>query len=248
MIRMNLLKEILDVISKSQYFSEHDFDIEHNAVNNGTNLLISYKYDNKYYFKVLIPDKKQKYDESAYAVDFVITGRRCPGDLSFDEQISYIGRKELIEGIETWIHFMKQDFLAMPVYRKLEEQKQEVESLKEMMWKIPDEYFTREEAAELKRRLDEMEQKFSQYLKAEINNQKEFEEKQAALHEQIETLKSQIDSFKKPGWFGTFLGRLAVWSTDPSNQPLIQSGKQAAQILLTEAVQSEAVGEPVIKE
>lgn len=230
MIRNDLYKSIIETIKKDNYFTEHDFSILTNSINNGVNLSIKCNFDDKYILNVNILNTRENINNGAK--DFVIRGKRSPGSLSLTEEIIHIGRDSFINGIAEWTGFIKEEMLSIPIYRKLEEQRVEIDKLDDWIEKAPDEFFSQREAAELRHKLDDLEKRFAAHWASEIKNKQEVEDKLQDLHSEIEVLKTQIEVLRQPKWWSSLFGRIIKWSADPNNQKLISSTTEVAKLLL----------------
>jgi chromosome segregation ATPase len=151
------------------------------------------------------------------------------------EEVAYTSKTELLSGITEWVIRVRNELRAIPIYRKIETQQQELEEMLKQFSDLPNEYFSQEEAEKLKQKLEQMEEQLKQSLEQSIADKKELEEKVKSLHADMETLRQNLQVLKKRGWVNSLLVKAANWVKDPSNRELLKSGAEVAQSLLLEA-------------
>jgi antirestriction protein ArdC len=122
-----------------------------------------------------------------------------------------------------------------PIVRQVEEQERLLDDLMQQVQGLPDEYFSKDEAQDLVRRLEELEHRLSDNLAANINDKAQLNSQIQAIVSDIQMLKDNIGSLKKPGWAKALMVRAAEWIKVPANRQLLRSGAEVAKELLLEA-------------
>lgn len=223
-------QSIIKTLRKDSFFTEHDFSIHSESGNKGVILTIKCNFDNSYYFQVTISSNREEYKPGNQ--EYILRGQRCPGSLSILENVTYIGKAKLLDGIYEWVMSIKEELLAIPTYRKIEDQKKEISKLEAWIKTVPDDYFSQAEAKDLKERLNALEELFTQRVTQEVATKQELEQEIKKIQEELEILRSQVDILKQPKWWGALFGRLMNWTADPDNRKLISSTAEVAKLLL----------------
>lgn len=234
MLREHTRKAISDVITNTQFFDANDFNIFGELNGSSTSLSLIYKFDESKYFFVAIPNQQSKLNDGSW--DFSIRGKRSPGAVSSEEQISFVGAR-LFKEVAEWLSFVQQDLIAVPINRKLEKQQLEIQKLEELLKDIPnqDEFFTDEEGTEIKKKLEQLQKQFEEFYKEHTDKK----EKLQKVKMELNTLRETVSSLRKKNWIKSFVVRTVNWVSNPENKKLIESGVKVAQLILPDSVKQE---------
>lgn len=173
-----------------------------------------------------------------------IVAEASPGEFYFTEPLTFDTPAAMVVGIHDWVDRIESELQARPVNRELQRQQQEIEGLIQQFQQMPEQYFTRDEAEDVRARLDALEERLAENIRQNVENERQAEAKIAKLHADIETLKDRLDAFDKAGWAKTFFIRVAKWMSDPINRKVLKSGAEVAQKLLLEAGEQSDIGTP----
>ena len=126
------------------------------------------------------------------------------------------------KSISLWTERLHKELMDRPISRNIEENIKEVEDIIEHLADLPNEYFTRVEADEMKEKLDILEKDLLERLTQLNLEKKEFETKQNELHFEIEQLKRTVEVLKKPGWAGSLMVRISDFVKNSGNEKLLK--------------------------
>lgn len=228
MIKSSFILELKKEISRSSYFLENDFEIASNYRSNTYSLTIKYLYDPQYYITLSIPDmKKEKYEEVK------ISGVICPGDIGIQERVLIEGKNGVIELLGNWLRRIKEELFAEPIKREIENQKTQIEEIIKNMNKLDDDFFTKDEAEELKNKLSSLEKDLKKNIQDTEQNEENYKNKISALEKDMEMLRTTLTTFKKKNWARSFAVRIGNWFKDSDNTKLLKNGIEIAKTLLT---------------
>jgi hypothetical protein len=190
------IKEALNKIG----FVSQDFDLLESGGAPGK-LTIVYKYNTIYYFQII-------YDESIFKTAFK------PGRISLLEIEKVNQLDSLFLLIERWLNNINSEFETTPIGRKLSQHDDIILAFQKRIEDIEDAeaHFSDEEGELFKSRLDELENSFREKLQADEDLKIEFERDIQTLHEEITSLKRQLNVFTKKNWFLAFSTKLFLWS------------------------------------
>jgi hypothetical protein len=160
----------------------------------------------------------------------LVTAR--PGDLFSAEHTSVPDATALLAAIRRWVDRIETELAQRPLNREVRRQQGELEKLAKQFDTLPDDYFTREEARDLRFRLDEFEKQLAAQMRQSAENKRESDAALSSLHVDISQLKERIDVLTKKGWSKFLLVRLARWASDPRNRDLLASGAETVKNLL----------------
>lgn len=155
-----------------------------------------------------------------------------PGDLMVTESFFYAGTSEFLQGIVAWTQRLQQELEVTPLHRSISDQQSQIDALLASVGEIPNDYFTRDEADELKLRLDKLERDLATSAKESISDPTKLEKKLESIHADIQELKDRTHQLKKSGWFKAASVKLLDWSKDPANRALLSNGYQVVRSLL----------------
>lgn len=238
-MRTSFLNEINAVLSNGPFFELTDFKIEQSKHKDGDTLLnITYEPDSS--FKVLsrIPLTRTKVD---YSEEFVISANVFPGEINTNEYLTFNGKSKLLAGLAEWRNRVYEELMAIPVLRRSEEQRQQIEKILEDLGDLDESYFTKDEANTLKDRLDDLEARFAESIKMHLDDKTAQEQQLGSLHAEISDLKAKTDTRTKRGWARSFAKRFVEWSEDPENRKLLGTGVEVVKGLI-EAGKSIGIG------
>jgi len=230
LLKLSFRTEIRESLGKGRFHGE-EFLIEQKEHQSSVTLSISYRFDSEFFFRAEIPNIMGQRNEV-----ITISILTCPGIMSQKENSMVKESYELLTAINEWTKRVYEELNARPIYRDLAENQEEIEELINRVNELPDEYFTKEEAQEMKHKLDDLEQSFLLKLHEIISDQNDLKKRERELHSEIESLKMTIDLLKKPGWAGTMLIRFSDLFKDSETKKLLRSGAiEVGKQLLVEA-------------
>lgn len=225
MLRNTFVAQVHRSLNDHGAFKSEDFEIDQYDRGPGAARLITkYRFDSSYYFDI---DFGLDENENPQ-----ITVESSPGELFQKESLSFDGTTSLLVGVKAWSQRLNQELISAPIQRKIAAQQIEIDQLLESMEDLADEYFSREEGEELRRRLDALEEQLSAAAKQTIPDEKELANALDRIHNDIEDLKVQSDRLRKPGWFKLSALRALQWTKDPTNRKLLTNGAEVAKSLM----------------
>lgn len=234
MLRAALVRDVLAVLSRKSYFETNDFLLSESTPKNSTKVQINlrYRHDDAYYFNADIPSQKSKKDE--FGTAYLIEGSVCPGEMAYAEKIGVYDKDGLLSAIHDWTVRLHDELSAIPANRQIEEQKRQLEEMLKNFEQLPDEFFSQDEAQQLRQKLDELEKKLVHNIEQTVKDKQELSMKVDAIKADISALKNNLDTHKKKTWVGSLSVRFLNWIKDPTNRQLLKSGVELANNLLTE--------------
>ena len=227
MVRQAFLKDLNDAINKSQHFEEHDFQISWKPADIGYDLLLAYRYDDNYYLSAHVDGAIENEQR-----DVAIFGIAQPGDIGVTENFRVYGRTRFVAYIRQWLMRLRAELEALPINRLVEEQRQRIEDLIGQLDDLPNEYFSRTEAQELKDRLDRLEEQMVSSVIANAAKDEDVSKRVTALENDFAALKENVEILKKPGWARAFATRVTKWMYDAENRKLVSDGVEITRKLL----------------
>lgn len=233
MLRNRTLVQLNEIFQNSKYFRWDDFKLQTSDTNSGSLLTIKYLYDPAFCLTVRVPTEKTAFGNSQS--QFVINGEVCPGELNRKEPVSFMGLEGLRAGLESWLNRIRGENESGPVIRQMREQEEQIAALRGELASVPDEFFSREEAADLKTRLDDLERRLIENLKKNTKDKNEVADRISQISADIQMLKDTMNAVPKSSWAGAVCSRAFGWLKDPVNRQLITSGAQVATELLLDA-------------
>ncbi|HMJ15695.1 MAG TPA: hypothetical protein VK524_29965 [Polyangiaceae bacterium] len=139
----------------------------------------------------------------------------------------------IVEAVRSWLGFLEIDLHAEPVARQVQDQRRALDELQEEFGELPDRFFTQYEAAEVRRRLDELAEMIRGHIEQEAVDDAERAAALARLEAEIDNLKESAEAFKVRVWvskvvsklsgFGRWYGDNRLWLTDVAKvvKPLV---------------------------
>jgi len=239
MIREKFYKDINNTIDKHIRFDSADFRIEpFKAPQNAfTTLTIKYSVEPKYKIVFKIPTSTTT-DKDSYSSYYAFSGSVCPGPLAYEETFSFKGEEGVFERISIWLNCIWEELSSNPIVKKVENQQQQIDEIFEKFESIQDGYFSDDEAEELKKRLESLEETLKIQIKQNSEEKKIFEQEVAKLHNDIDTLKQTVQSLKKKGWLKSFTSKVYKWSKDSDNRKMLKDGYSVIREFLPEDIKS----------
>lgn len=237
MIRNDLIKEIHQTVETGGFFKANDFLVEHEAQKDGSNtLVVRYKFEDIFFFKATIPTRRTQIEpedryQSAKQVH-VIEARMSPGDLAHVEILTLHDRAGLLSGIGVWVRNLRNELQALPLNRAVAQQERQIAEMARNFERLPDEYFSLEQAEQLRRKLQELEQQLKSNIESSTSAKEDLKKRLDALEKDFAELSNQIEALKAKKWFGSFLVRFANWTRDPENRKVLSAGVEVARALL----------------
>jgi type I site-specific restriction-modification system R (restriction) subunit len=237
-LRPAVLAQIKQALEENGYFLVADFDIKTESPpktkDDSMQLIITNTSMPQFFLSTTIPVSRTETKDS-YGAEFDFLVNYCPGEVNEKEYTRVRGMSKLISAIQAWAQRMKEDLNASPLARKMEEQSRLIEELSRQINEQAQEekYFTKAEALEMKQRLSELESRFAEQITQSKLGKDETTSKLANLHQDIETLQSQVDVMQKRGFFRSVLTRMTNWVGDPGNRPLLEAGGHLIRGMLT---------------
>lgn len=237
MIRDKFYRDITTTIDKHQRFDSSDFKVEpiRDQRNSYTTLTIKYGIEPKYKILFKIPSSTTT-DKDSYSAYYAFSGSVCPGPLAYEETFSFKGEEGVFERITVWLNCIWEELSSNPIVKQVESQQHQIDEIFEKFDNIKDEYFSVEEASDIKRRLDELEETLKSQITKNGEDKKIYEQEVSKLHTDIDTLKQTVQSFKKKGWLKSFTSKVFKWTKDSDNRKLLKDGYTIIREFLPEEI------------
>lgn len=231
MVREKFIRLINDTIDKNPKFSFADFSVEQKKTTiRGVQTIVKvqYNYEDNYYLNINIPENRSKYKKDDYSeetvLDYAIECEYSPGDIELNEKLTVRGTNGVLNHLSYWLNIVWDELMAIPVNREFNELKSSVDALFGEMKKVSDENFTVEERKDYEDKLSELEKRFTENLKSQELEKKEFDKKLNTLHSEIDGLKQTLKVFNKKNWFKSFGAKILSWGAKPENQKMVSNG------------------------
>jgi len=227
MIRPRLIQDLRAAIDKSNYFVADDFHIDtENTKDQSSNLIVRYRFNESYYLVAVVPLSANN------GPWFEISMTVKPGSIADTEVLTVGAWDEVVQATQNWLARIHEELQAVPVARELAIQAQDLEDLLRKFADLPDEYFTKTEAADMEARLEQLEERMEEGLREFIDDASQLKLRTVGIRQDIRTLKETLPSLKKQSWAGKLLVRVSGWMRDPDNQRVLKSGSEVARTLL----------------
>ena len=222
MIRAKLLQDLRKALARARFLPD-DFTVAAETMKDGSSVLtVRCRFEADYYLTATIPATQGA----------EIRGQVSPGAISQVEAYKVSYWQYLMDQVQQWVDRVREELSATPVAREFAAHARELEELIAKHAAIGDGYFTKEEAEQLRSRLDEIEAQLRQHLEQHSTDPKATEVKVNAIHQDVEVLKDGVGTLKKKNWATAATVRIANWLRDPENRTIIQSGAEIAKRLL----------------
>lgn len=233
MFKASLLEKIKEEIERRSRLTIDDFIINNQTIRAnsgvGASLTVSYRFQSKYKFTASYTGNRDTNGNN------IVTCQLSPGELTLTESFSKFGDDGLISAFSNWIDNFRRELEVAPTLMDIEKQQQEIAELLKQVDTLPDEYFTREEAEQLRAKIDELEKMIQKNIQDSAEDEESVKSQISTIKRDFETLKSQIPTLTKKGWSGSFMVRYHNWTKNFGNSNLLKSGVQAVKGLLIDS-------------
>jgi hypothetical protein len=230
-LRDRTLNQIAAALEETGYFKRGDFILTTNDASHQTDVSIEYRYNPKFSFHAGIGKEKA----TGFGIGtgaFPIGLRYSPGELNDTETGAVQNLDGLTAAVSQWTARIKGETSATPEMRAVEEQQRLIAELTSELSQVPDEYFSQDEAKEMRLRLEKFEQTLAKNLIENTQDKAELAAKIKALTSDVEMLRENISYLTKKNWASALCTRAFGWLKDPANQKLLKSGAEVVHNLL----------------
>jgi hypothetical protein len=124
---------------------------------NSAELRVAYAYNTDYFFHFSFSINQ----EGNFTGKVAMAPGQHTSRVSFDINTNL---DTLIGHIKLWKSALEDELIALPAKRRFDEQQRLLDSLMDQFRHLPEEYFTREEAEDMRAKLDEIESRFSAHI------------------------------------------------------------------------------------
>jgi hypothetical protein len=133
-----------------------------------------------------------------------------PGSMLIKETRKVSSLEEISELIQIWVNNIDEELLAKPVVRTIHQHSAAIDSFQEHIDKLEglNVEFTIQESNDIKKKLDELEEKLEKKIEEDNDMEKEHIEIIRGLKKDILTLKLQSDNLTKKNWFLSFTAKM----------------------------------------
>lgn len=218
-MRLALLHRLLEVVDESLAFKQADFEIAHKIASGAHTFTIAHRAFPAYCL-------------TATVVRGTIQGSISPGEIAETEHFKAAGQDEFVEIVRCWLEWTHEELLARPIVRQLEDQGTQLEILFERWERLPGEYFTRDEAAEVAARLDALRAAVAERLTRLGLEESRLKARIRELEADVGVLKKTTYVMNKPSWARMFVRRCTSWIRDANNRAIIKDVTEIARKLL----------------
>lgn len=191
-LRRKLQRELIDTLDQTS-FTSYDFEVDYDHPDDGVIARIEFISDPA--FSLEIRQLSQNYR---------VTTR--PGSMLSEESYAVSSFAGCLMRVEGWADIVLEELRSSnPLYEEIKSWRSEFEEHLKVHIEGEDVHFTGSEKSDLRRRLDTLEEKL-----AELGRQAELtEEEIEELRDSVETLKTNLASFKKKTWYRTAFNKFA---------------------------------------
>lgn len=243
MIREKIYRDINETIDKHKRFESSDFKIESTKESRAAHINLSIKYliEPKYQILFTIPSSSttEKNNYGGEDTFYSFTGSVVPGPLAYNETFKFRGEENILSKITIWLNNIWEEISSNPLVKMLQSQQDQIEEIYKQFGDIKDEYFTTDEAFDLKKRLDNLEEQLKTEILKQTKEKEIIEEEVNKLKIDIETLKETIASFKKKGWIKSFSGKIFKWTRNSENRGMLKDGYDVIKAFLPEHLKAD---------
>ncbi len=239
MIRGKYKKDIITTIDDHKRFESSDFEIKStkDSKEEATTLIIRYLVKREYYILFKVPSSKTT-DKDRYREYYKFTGTVCPGPLAYSESLTFSNIEGLYRRITEWLDCIWEELLSNPIIKRIEDQQNEINKIVENFDELGDEYFSIDEAEDLRNRLNKLEKDLKEQIQENAKDKKEAQSQISELQNDIDTLKKTVESFKKKSWLKGFTGKVFKWTRNSKNRKMIKDGYNVVREFLPEDIKS----------
>jgi hypothetical protein len=108
----------------------------------------------------------------------------------------------------------------------------QIDELLSAVGDLTDDYFSKEEAELMRKRLDDLEVRVRDAAESGAKADEAMRARIDAMASTIEMLKVQVSVLSKKSWWRLLAGRAASWMSEPANRQLVRSGIDLAKELV----------------
>ena len=232
MLRKLFLTRVQEKLTEHHFFSYEDFELsqsKHESWEGYVVLRITYIHDAVYFYEATFRTDVNK--------DSDVSARFAHGEIQMEESRDYLHLEYMMSGVYEWTVRVYEELSASPLIRKVEENQKQLEQLGDVIDNLSEEYFTRNDAEHLVRRLEELEKLYTEKM---VNSEAHIEKVQIKLEQysaDIEVLKEQVFVLTQKSWFKKFVTKTIDWGvTHPES---VRSIANLTKNLLTDGSQGQ---------
>lgn len=231
MIRPDLLRSVYEVLGSHKYLAIEDFSVTEYANKQGAPCLaIEYRYDKTLQFRFHIPAQRTKggeYGSEAYR--FHCTMR--PGLEAVEEALHAEERAGLLSEIKAWLDRLYDDVVAAPAERRFQEHAKLIDEITSRLNSLPDEPLSKADVRAFNEGLENLKAELAEELRRGAKDKEELQQRVQMMTNDIEFLKTTLDSLTQRQWAELFVARVEKWKTRFSLRR-ISAGARVAKLLL----------------
>lgn len=193
-----------------------DWDVEAKEASE-VGLVISYMYRSDFYFRASIP--KVKTASPDRTADLKIAVRVSPGEATLDFSSTAWGIDELLTEVNEWSGRVLAEVAKGPVARSVAEQKDAIEEVMNRLGnleRLGSDSFGKSDAAEFKRRMDDLEATISKAVAEQSRSAAETKVELEQLKRDFDELRAAVDTLNKAGVLRKFATKVLAWATTTS--------------------------------
>ena len=248
MIRNKTKVEINETLDEHKYFSSSDFEI----IIKGKSITLKYEFDERFYFKINLPSRPtsktvkrskppgilgtRNYNEEEEIETYVVTGKVSPGEMILEEDLRFEGRNEISRQIKRWLNSIWEELVASPLNKMIDEQNEIIEKIKSQVNQIPEDYFTKDEANELREKINSLEENLKNQIESQASENDNLKQKLSELENEMDSLRATIPLLNKRNWFKSSMTKMYKWISKENNRKLLKDGAKLLKPLLPESI------------
>ncbi|MFS1516090.1 hypothetical protein V1503_06140 [Bacillus sp. SCS-151] len=196
----NKIFKIIEESSEWRLNAEDFTPIEKN-----NQFILQYSYESEYNFSVELSTNTH------------VTVKYSPSSFYKNSGSIEIQNIDLLINIKKWVHYLVEEIFDTPIARQVTQNSRDIHAQKKILEKFFNErtefdtYFTKEEAAEYKTKLEQILFEMSQKVEKVNNATQDYDEEIARLQKEVEALKTQLDILTKRKWFSSLTTKTIIW-------------------------------------
>jgi uncharacterized coiled-coil DUF342 family protein len=213
-----MYKELIDTIDSSSHFNFADFIYGSSA----KEAVFKYRYNTYYYFKIIHELKNPLANmglvtigsetETSIFVEYV------PSDITTKMVIQINHSSDIINAINKWLHNLLNELFQDPVIRKINDDIKKIKEAADKINESDDEVFTSEEITNWVEKLEDAQTKIREEISSLKKENKKIKESLQKMVNEIDLLKTTIQTSKKGTWIKSLAFKAATWLSNPQNQ------------------------------
>lgn len=168
---------------------------------------------------------------SGRSVPFQAETREAPGYLTVVDECSYHGESALSSAMSEWLARLDEEIAALPTARRLEELAQRISDIEDAIKDLPNAYLTCEEADVLRRRMDDLQARWTEHMRQAEADQADLDEQISKLHAEMEMLKQVATTTTVRGLARLLAVRVWPYAKSPDTPRQIAAACQTAKAL-----------------